>query len=145
MQVQQTTPQTFMGLIKLSKNVFGRSWGGRKSVATAPTHGRPVFLVVAPRGLQIRQIQLEKGDNERSRGTEAETHDWTALIRRRLSDRTCCLDAERSRQVAHRKWSIKLPARVFSLHTIDISELRLSKAYTRSFTLRRISLINDAT
>ena len=30
-------------------------------------------------------------------------------------------------------------------HTIDISELRLSKAYTRSFALRRISLINDAT
>ena len=57
------------------------------------------------------------------------------------------MDAVCSIEVPPRRWSIKLPARAFSLHTIDISELRLWKAYIRSFACVewRISLINDAT
>jgi hypothetical protein len=63
------------------KNVFGRSWGGRKWVATAPTRCAQSSWWLPQGGLQIRQVQLEKGGNERSRVVEAETHDWTALIR----------------------------------------------------------------
>ena len=80
MQVQETTPQTFIGLIKLSKNVFGRSWGAGNGSQQCQLDVALSFWWLPQGGLQIRQIQLEKGDNERSRGTEAETHDWNTLI-----------------------------------------------------------------